>query len=533
MRNLSFKFLFLFALTSTLFNCAKRGTPTGGAKDSIPPVMVKAVPEIETINFKAKRIKIYFDEYIKLKDVSKNLVISPPQKNDPEISPVGTASKFVSIKIKDTLDSNTTYLFNFGKSIIDNNEENELGNFKYVFSTGDYIDSLIVKGKVTDLTTKKSATEIDVMLYEYDSLYTDSIIYKQKPRYITNTLDSTLYDLTNLRAGKYLMIALKDANSNKIYDPKIDKIGFISDTIVLPTTEEYNFSIFREIPEIRVIKPKEVTKGHLIFGYLGDGEDLSIKLLSEVEEGFISESNFEKNKDTINYWHSPIEADSLNFEVSKNDYIDTLTVHLRSSTIDTLKVSQSVSGVLNPLDTLKIITNNPIVKIDTSKIKIVDQDTLNIKYKTTLLKSKTQFKINFDKQYDSKYRIEILPDAITDLFGMVNDTLNLNLSTKNPEDYGELNFTITSQLNSSFIVELLTEKGEVVRTQKTDKPEAIRFKFLKPSNYVIKVTIDENNNGIWDTGSFLDKRQPEKIQYFDKTLEIRANWDLNEIMNIN
>jgi len=533
MRNLSFKILLLFAVTSSLYNCAKRGTPTGGPKDSIPPVMVKAIPKIETINFKGNKIKIYFDEYIKLKDVSKNLVISPPQNYDPELSPVGTASKFVSIKIKDTLDANTTYLFNFGKSIIDNNEENELGNFKYVFSTGDFIDSLIVKGKVTDLSTKVSATELDVMLYEYDSLYTDSVIFKQKPRYITNTLDSTLYDLTNLRAGKYLMIALKDANGNKIYDPKVDKIGFINDTIILPTNEEHNFSIFKEIPNLKVFRPKEVTKGHLIFGYDSIGSNINIKLLSLVEDGFISETNFEEDKDTINYWFSPIEADSLNFEVSANNYMDTLTVFLRSSVIDTLKVSSNVIGVLNPLDTLKIGANNPIIKIDTSKIKIVNQDTLNIAYKTVLLKSKTDFKINFESKYESKYSVEILPNAITDIFGMVNDTITFNLNTKLPEDYGEFNLTITSQLKTSFIIELLNEKEKVVRTLKTNKPETVSFKYLTPSNYLIRVTIDKNNNGVWDTGNFLDKRQPEKILYFDKVFEIRANWDLNETMNIN
>ena len=182
-----YKIVLLVMLSILLTNCAKRGRPTGGPLDSIAPILVSANPAHKTINFKSKKIKIYFDEYIKLKNVNKQLVISPPQKIDPVIMPLGTASKLITIEILDTLDPNTTYAFNFGNSIVDNNEENELGNFKYVFSTGSYIDSLDLKGEVNDPVIKKSIKGIDVMLYEYNDEYTDSIIFKEKPRYIANT----------------------------------------------------------------------------------------------------------------------------------------------------------------------------------------------------------------------------------------------------------------------------------------------------------------------------------------------------------
>ena len=228
-----------------------------------------------------------------------------PKKTDSVITTVGTASKFISIKILDTLDANTTYSFNFGNSIVDNNEENELGNFKYVFSTGTYIDSLNVTGEVTDPKVKKTAKGIDVMLYEYNASFTDSTIYKQKPRYIANTLDSTLFEITNLRAGKYLLIALKDANNNKIYNPEIDKIGFVKDTITLPTDKKYNFAIFKEVLELKVFRPKEVNKGHLIFGFEGDAKNLNIEMLSQKPDNFKSEIVFENEKDTANYCYTP------------------------------------------------------------------------------------------------------------------------------------------------------------------------------------------------------------------------------------
>lgn len=532
MRDSLVKFLLLLIISSAFIDCARRGTPTGGSKDTIPPILIKAIPAAESVNFKSDRIKIYFDEYIKLKDANKNLVISPPQKTDPIITPVGTASKFISIKILDTLDANTTYSFNFGNSIVDNNEENELGNFKYVFSTGTYIDSLNVAGEVTDPLVKKITKGVDVMLYEYNASYTDSVIYKQKPRYIANTLDSTLFELTNLRAGKYLLIALKDANNNKIYNPEIDKIGFVKDTLTLPTDKKYNFTIFKEVPELKVIRPKEVSKGHLIFGFEGDAKDLNIELLSQKPADFKSEIVFEKEKDTLNYWYTPFEADSLSFLVSKNNYSEKFTVKPRISKSDSLTVIKSATGILHLLDTFSISTNIPIINFDRSLIKITEKDSTVVDFTETLSKSKTKLTLDFDKKHNTEYNFELLPKTITNIFGVSNDSLSFKLTTKSPEDYGIINVDLVSEKNTALIVELLNEKDVLIRLVKIDKPQKVSFSMLSPGNYGVRVTIDENNNGVWDTGSFLNRRQPEVVKYFDKLIELRANWDPIETFNL-
>jgi len=532
MRHSLLKFIAVIVFTSLFFNCARRGTPTGGDKDSIPPILIKAIPAIKTTNFKETKIKIYFDEYIKLKDVKKQLVISPPQKYDPIISPVGTASKFISIKILDTLDQNTTYAFNFGNSIVDNNEENELGNFKYVFSTGNYIDSLNLSGKVIDPMVKEMVSGIDVMLYEYNETYTDSIIYKEKPRYIANTLDSTLFELTNLRAGKYLLIALKDANGNKIYNPEIDKIGFINDTVTLPTDKSYNFNIFKEIPELNVIKPKEVNKGHAIFGFLGNAKDLKIELLTKTPENFKSQIIYEKDKDTINYWYTPFETDSLNFIVSKDEFYQEYTFKPRSSKIDSLKIQKSTNSVLHLLDTFSIATNTPIVAFDKSKIKIIDQDSTAVEFTPILAPSKNKLYLNFDKKHNSEYNFELLPKTITDIYEISNDTLSFKLKTKTTEDYGIINVNLSASKKTALIVELLDDKNNLIRTSKVKEPQVVKFDFLNPGNYTIRVTIDENGNGIWDTGNFLTKKQPEVVKYFDEIIELRANWDVNQPFNL-
>ena len=160
-------------------NCANRGRPEGGPKDETPPKVIKSIPENYSINFKADEIEIHFDEYIKIKDLQKQLIISPPMNTQPNITPLGNASKYITIKIFDTLQPNTTYAFNFGNSITDNNEGNPYPFYRYVFSTGDYIDSLTVKGNIVDALLKQPETFVNVALYEVDSTYTDSIIYKE------------------------------------------------------------------------------------------------------------------------------------------------------------------------------------------------------------------------------------------------------------------------------------------------------------------------------------------------------------------
>ncbi|MEO1012987.1 MAG: Ig-like domain-containing protein, partial [Bacteroidota bacterium] len=231
---------FLFCALFAFLQCARRGNPTGGPKDVEPPVLLRADPENMSINFDAKTIKLYFDEYVKLKDIQEQLIVSPPLKYPPEISPQSGADKVVEISIKDTLKENTTYTLNFGQGITDNNEGNPSSFLTYVFSTGDYIDSLTVSGVVKDAYNKEPDEFISVMLYKLDTAYTDSTIYQKPPNYITNTLDSTIiFTLKNLKEGKYALFGIKDEAKNNIFDQNSDKIAFIRDTVDLPTDSIY------------------------------------------------------------------------------------------------------------------------------------------------------------------------------------------------------------------------------------------------------------------------------------------------------
>jgi hypothetical protein len=515
-----------------LESCARRGRPTGGEKDKDSPIMITAFPNHETINFKSEKIRINFDEYIKLKDINKQLVISPPMENQPIITPVGTASKFINIKILDTLKENTTYTFNFGNSVEDNNEGNPLEQFKYVFSTGSYIDSLIVSGKVSDAFNKGPDEDLSLLLYEVTEDYTDSIIYKERPNYVANTLDSVGYEMTNLKSGKYLLIALNDFSNNNKFDPKQDKIGFYPNFINLPTDSTFNLSLFKEELPYKFMRASEVKKGHIFFGYEGNAEGTKIEPLDTVSKDYKSTLVFEKDMDSISYWYTPSELDSILFKVSYKNEIDTVTVKLRSKEIDSLVVSKAISSNFSLRDTFAIKTNIPIQKIDKSKMSLIDKDSINVNFTTSLDVSKMKLKLNFEKKFDNNYKFRFLPSAIEDLFGNINDTLNFSANTKHPDDYGNINLTLTNVESFPIIIHLIDDNHELIEQIYATENQLFKFKYLDSNNYTFRVIYDENKNGKWDSGKFLSRTNPEKVQYLNKVIEIRANWDLNEDFNL-
>ncbi|CAA0251298.1 Ig-like domain-containing protein [Tenacibaculum maritimum] len=526
-----FLFLSFFIVIYFLTNCARKGRPEGGPKDQKAPIMVTANPPYKTVNFDKKTIKIYFDEYIVLKDLQKQLVISPPMKNAPIITPQGTPSKYISIKILDTLAPNTTYTFNFGNAVQDNNENNKLESFKYIFSTGKHIDSLYLKGSVMDAFKEKAPKNTSVLLYKIDSLYNDSIIYKEKPNYVTNTLDTTNFNLTNLKKGKYLLVALKEISENYLFNSKEDKIAFYKDTIQLPKDSVIKnlLKLFKEVQPFHFKRGKEVSKGHIIFGFTGKREHLKVNLTTTTPASFKNFSQFEKGKDTLHYWYTPFQADSLHFNVSNGNSIDETTVMLRKKKIDSLLVSSTVNTNLKLNDTLFLTTNNPITKIDTTKFHLVQKDSIKINYKL-YKKEFNKLAVLFDETPKTNYRLTLFPMAITDLYQTSNkDTLVYNFRTKTIEDYGSITLDIRNNTNKTVLIQLLGKGNAIVNSKSINASQKIDFKLLEPAEYTIRAIIDTNKNNVWDTGNFLLRKQPEKVIYFPTALKLRANWNINEV----
>ena len=520
-------FIFIAFLCLVFINCANRGTPEGGPKDELPPNITKSIPENYSTHFKAKEIRIYFDEYIKIKNLSKQLIISPPMKTPPEITPLGSASEYIKIKIYDTLQPNTTYALNFGNSITDNNEGNPYPYFRYVFSTGDYIDSLTVNGQITDAIKKETETFVSVMLYEMDSTYTDSIVYKETPKYITNTLDSvTTFSIENVKAGKYMLFALKDKNNDNKFQQKTDKIAFYKTPIEVPTDSLYTLKLFSEDIDFKASRPKLVAGEKIQFGYEGSYENMRIKLLTETPENFDYAITKDEKTDTLYYWYKPkFELDSLIFRVS-HPKVDTseFSVRIRKMDRDSLTLKASPSGNIAYQEDFIISGTTPISTFNASKINILDKDSISVSFTTLFDSIKNTIAFQFPKTESNEYKIRALPEAFTGFFGTINDTLNYSLRTSSKDSYGNLRLVL---VNASYpvIVQLTNDKGDVKYEQYASEENAIDFLNILPGKYYIRIVFDTNGNKKYDTGNYLKKLQPEKVSHFEIDDDVRAGWD--------
>lgn len=525
-------FLFLFVC----IGCAKKGSITGGLKDTIAPTLKISFPENFSTNFKGNQIKLTFDEYIKLKGLEKQLIVSPPMKNEPLIIP-STVTKYLTIQIKDTLQPNTTYSFNFGQSITDNNEGNPLNQFKYVFSTGPYIDSLALGGRVKDALDREVESFVSVMLYEVNEKFKDSVVYTSTPRYITNTLDSLkTFRLENLKAGKYLLVAMKDRNNNNKFNPKTDKIGFHKQFITIPNDTVYEIELFKEVLPFKALKPSQVSGNKIAIGYEGK-QDFSkskpkiiLKNNNEILESIVTQ--FPK-KDSLQVWYKPIKADSLLLNIKKESYANDFSVKIKNQKKDTLSISAVQTGILNMRDEFTLESSTPLVKIDKSKISIKDSKTKNTEFTTNYDDFNQKLVLNFPKNTSEKYQIQLLPGALTDFFEKSNDTLTYKLETRSESDYGNLIVDLQNVKRFPIIIELTNEKGEILAHDYSEKNTKVEFNFLEPKDYILRVIYDDNKNRKWDSGNYLEKRQAEEVIYYSKVIkDVRANWNDNETFDL-
>lgn len=523
----------LFLLIS--IGCAKRGSITGGLKDTLAPVLKMSSPKNFNTNFKGRAIKLVFDENIKLQNINKQLVISPPMKYEPIISPQ-TASKFINIKIIDTLQENTTYSFNFGQSIADNNEGNPYNQFKYVFSTGNYIDSLALGGRIKDALEKEAESFISVMLYEINDSFKDSIIYTNPPRYITNTLDSLkTFRLENLKAGKYLLVALKDKNNNNKFNPKEEKIGFIKEYITIPNDTVFELELFQEINPFKSFKPTQVSGNRLFLGYEGEmaaakhKPEITLKNKGEILPSIVTRL---PKKDSLQIWYKPIKTDSLTVAVNKDKYSANYLLKIKNQKKDSLTFNAITPGILNFRDRFAIESSIPLTNLDNSKIKLINKDSTAVAFTTEYDTFNQKLFIDFKTVPVEKYTFTILPGALTDFYGNTNDTLSYNIQTKELEDYGNLKVKLENVKQFPVIVELTDAKGDVVASEYTENNPIINFNLLNPAIYSLRIIYDENKNKTYDPGNYLEKRYSEQVVYFSKEIDIRSNWDIEQTFDV-
>lgn len=525
-----------FLLVLSMISCAKRGSITGGLKDTLAPVLISSTPKNLSTDFKENEITLTFDEYIKLKNINKQLIISPPMKYEPLITP-NNVSRFITIRLRDTLQPNTTYSLNFGQGITDNNEGNAYNQFKYVFSTGSYIDSLSLNGKIKDAYEKNVDNFVSVMLYEVNDKFKDSVIYKENPRYITNTLDSMrTFKFENLKAGKYLLLALKDKGSNNKFNPKDDKIGFFKSYITVPNDTVYEVELFKETLPLKTFKPIQASGNRLLLPYEGTQNfknskpKIILKNNSEVLETIVTQ--FPK-KDSLQVWYKPLKADSLSLEVDRESYKKRFTVKIKDQKKDTLSIKAVQNGIINFRDRFTLETETPLVKFDKSKIRLVNKDSVAVDFTTEYDEFDQKLYIDFKKEPLEKYHFTFFPGALTDFYEKANDTLQYKLTTKEYEDYGNLVVNLLNVKRFPIIVEITNKKGDkILASDYSEGNTKLEFSHIEPDSFTIRVIYDDNKNKIYDTGNYLEKRYPEEVNYLQEGFDVRSNWDWQQTFDL-
>ncbi|MCD4745231.1 MAG: Ig-like domain-containing protein [Bacteroidales bacterium] len=562
-----FNIISCFAIIIIVSRCANPVPPSGGPRDTTPPLVLKCIPSNYSINFNEDKISIFFDEFFRLDDINNQIIISPPIDNLPDFK---IKSKSLIIKFNEELKKNTTYNIFFGNAIVDVNENNPLSGFQYIFSTGNSLDSLSVIGNVLNAFTLNPEEGICVMLYTdcSDTIPFDSLPLMVKPLYISKTDNNGEFYLNNLKTDEYKLFALRDANSNYIYDLPNEEIAFI-DSLIFPEYQKivlqdsiksdslkndtlitndlpitfYNLYLFEEIDSTqRLVKAELSKKAQLSFIFKFPTKYISIKPLKHKfgHDWKIEEIN--NTKDTIIYWLKNVEQDSLILEVSDNGIVlDTVELALvkkikgeksikKEKKPEKLNIKTKIKG--NQLDyykNLEIEFSYPIVDYDFSDILLIkEQDTIRpvLSFKDSI---KRNLFINYEWEQNFNYTIFIKDSIFKDILNQSNDTTIINFKTRSFTDYGFFVLNIKLEdINGHYIIQLLDEEEQVLDEKIITDNEIIKYEYLNPGNYKLKAILDVNNNLKWDTGDYLKKTEPEKVFYFPGIINIRANWDVEE-----
>ena len=559
----------IFASVIFSKSCANTSTPPeGGPKDTIPPVIVEVVPANNALNHpRDKRhssVSFEFNEYVALNNPNSYLFLSPPQTKPPTAKIKG---KRVVVSFEEPLDSNKTYSLSLGEAIKDNNEGNPFPPYTHSFSTGSHIDSLFVSGNIVEASTMLPMSNITVLFHTDPS---DSAIFKVLPKAAAKSDLWGYFTVRNLPADTvYRVFAIEDLNNNCLYDPDQERVAFL-DTLVLPSSvmsdslpellsfnmtdtaaclsrpAQLSLSMFKEVSQRQILRAKErVSRRQMYLKFSAPYPQIDSIIIDGIpDEKLIKEYNY--YKDSIVIWindQGPVADtlrmrltymktdDSLNILVPQTDTIrmvrpkakmvenrwgemveevDTLAAYEVDATPENIDqngiiITFESPMIVTPFDSITIMAKNTREQVSPAQFT-VEQDTANIKKFTLRLAEKLT--------PGFEYTLRIPDSVFMDIDGIYCDSLVKKITL--PQDESLSSLTVeASNVHEKYLVELVDEKRtKVFRSYLIDSTSVLDFPYLKTGKYSIRITEDKNGNGQVDTGSLLDKKQPEKVMMF-------------------
>lgn len=517
----AFTLFCLVACLFTLTRCAQMGEPNGGLKDEKAPEFMpqKSVPFNNTTNFNASKIKLVFDEYVQVKN--QQVVITPALEQKPTIKSKGKA---IEIEFNSTLAANTTYTLNFSGAINDITENNVVQNLQYVFSTGPYLDSLSIEGKVVQAFNQNDVAGSTVVLH-----WADSSVSKSKPAYYLKSGKNGEFKFNNLKQGHYNVYALSDKNADLLFSGYPEELAFLDSVIVLQNNiGGLKLQQFKPLnPKLQLTSTSHISKWSQVYHYNNLINDL--KMVGSNPNLQFQQSN---TNDSVFYaWLTDtLFKDTVKIDVySKDSLIDKqfFTAHLSAKTNPRLKALLSILPEFYFADTINILVNMPYT---VNKELIVIEDTLQKKKLDFLVIQKFN-KLQLcpvELKDKSPLKITCFPGAIkSSITTSVNDTLQ-GLTTYYPkEKTGSIKLTLNNKniTDRNVYVVLLRDGKEVQQKQLANAEKTIQFDLLKPGSYTFYYLEDSNKDKKWTPGSFELNQQPEKIIWYKQPVKVKANWE--------
>lgn len=587
----SLYYIFIIIAAAVMYSCANIGNPSGGPIDKTPPIFMRSNPTPNAVNVKDRKIEIFFDEIVTLKDPSTKIIVSPAQTEMPRMSALG---RKVTVELVDSLLPNTTYTIDFSNSIQDNNEGNAIDNFAFAFSTGSVIDSMRVSGYVLDSRTLEPMQSVVVGL---QSNLADSAFHKEKLQRVALTNDRGQFTIRNVSPGSYHIFALKDLDRDYKFGNPTEDIAFL-DSIIVPSigSREAADTVYNDLNEIdtimRATRPAyfhndillsmfnedrksqylannlrvDSTRISLTFAAASDTlPSLSIVGRNDVPDQWYTLERSQTN-DTLTYWIRPPHLVSADTLMVATTYLRTDTASNLSWGTDTLKFTfqrqkakkkkkneetDSLEQIrfmeLHPLANgtqevyapLLLQTGTPIERYSREAFHLqrkLQNDTTfyPAEIKSIALRDSTlnrrDLMLKVDWEPGAAYTLAVDSLAMTDIYGLQTKPLKVDFNVRKMEEYGNIVFNIPA-VRDSAIVELLdgTEKIVLRAPVKSHRAELLN---LLPGKYYARLFIDRNGNGKYDTGNYDMHLQPEETVYYPGAINLKKNWDVEQTWDI-
>lgn len=562
-------------------SCANRAQgPTGGPKDEEPPKVLKSFPENGTLNFDKKQIFIDFDEMVSIEKASENVIISPPQKKPPDVKSLG---KRVSVIFNEDLMDSTTYSINFGNSIVDLNEKNAVKNYLFSFSTGNEIDTLKIGGTLINAEDLNPMQGIIVGIYKETN---DSVFLKKPFLRIGKTDENGKFSIDNVRKGSYKVFALGDVNRDYFFQP--GEALAMHDSIVTPTfrIEEMKDTVWKDSVKVDSIRsfmgtkflPDDITlrffkenkkrqyfvkyerKEPFVFSLFFNAPQIALPQIKPLNFNWEGKFLLQKNltMDSLTYWLtdtlvSQIDTLEMTMTYMKTDSLfqlvsvtDSLNVVMRKAKVNPkakptkkkaadlkvpeLKFANNVSSVFEIYNPIKLSFEAPLAKIDISKIKLsqkVDTTYKPIPFEWRQTDStQMTYTINYKWIAETPYQLKIDSAAFSSIYKKTSNKISWDFKIRSLEEYSSVKMLL-SEHNPKAYLQILDPKDALLATKQAQE-KGVVFQYLKPGDYYVRLFIDDNGNGKWDTGDLSTRRQPEEVFYYQKKLTLMANWEFEE-----